>query len=524
MRSRLGQRAGAATALVLAILVAGSASPAAAEAVITIDAPRADPPLESASVTVSGKAESAAPLFNVVKRVTLTIKGKAPFTVECTAQPCPFKWTPSLPLNGPYEVSVAAVEAVQVVGTEGDTSRQVRRFAVAAPPARPVLDTPKVTAGRTVELSWSRNTEPDMLYYAVFRRDPGASRFFQVGGKVTQPPPGTRPTFTDTTTSGFPGGDYSYQVVAVRKGASGTPDTEKLSEPSALAAAAVPAPPTTIATAAPAPGTPAGGPATTVKPGPPAGVDLSGFLSSRAQPVTVAPITVPEPPDTGFSGSLPFGAALPSEELEEGEAEAVPPRDARGSSVVRIDSGRPLVPVAAGLVLVLLAMHMRVLGRRVKAPADHDLAVDLAPHTPTVAVPVAPPADDAPGQNLYDIEAETTMAPDTDWEEDWAAHAAEPESLPAAEVEAEPVPEPEPLPIAEVKAEPLPEPEPVLFAEVQPEPVPEPEPVAEPEPELEITELWAPPEPEPPAYDPDEIEIIEVVPSTRRPLVRAGSR
>lgn len=513
MRSRLGRRTGAATALVLATLVAGPASPAAAEAVITIDSPRADPPLESASVTVSGKAESAAPLINMVKRVTLTIKDTAPFTIECTAQPCAFKWTPSLPLNGPYEVSVAAVEAVQLLGTEGDTSRQVRRFAVAAPPARPVLDTPKVTAGRTVELSWSRNAEPDMLYYAVFRRDPGASRFLQVGGKVAQPPPGTRPAFSDTTTSGFSGGEYSYQVVAVRKGASGTADTEKLSEPSALAGAAVPAPPTTIATAVPAPGTPA----TTVKPGPPAGVDLSGFLSSRAQPVTIAPITVPEPPDTGFSGSLPFGAALPSEELEEGEAEAVPPRDARGSSVVRIDAGRPLVPVAAGLVLLLLAMHMRVLGRRVKAPADHDLAVDLAPHTPAAAVPVAPPADDPPpGQDLYDIETETTMAPDTDWEEDWAAQAAEPEPVPVAEV----APEPEPVP--------EPEPEPVPVAEVAPEPVREPEPelVAEPvpEPELEIMELWAPPEPEPPAYNPDEIEVIEVVSSTRRPLVRAGSR
>ena len=521
MSTRLRRRTGAGTALVLAILVAAPASPAAAEAVITIDSPRADTPLESASVTVSGKAESTNPVLNFVKRVTLTIKDKAPFTVECTAQPCPFKWTLSLPLNGPYEVNVAAVEAVQLLGTEGETYRQVRRFAVAAPAARPVLDPPKVTAARTVELSWSRNTEPDMLYYAVFRRDPGASKFFQVGGKVAQPPPGSRPTFTDTTTSGFSGGAYSYQVVAVRKGASGTADTEKLSEPSAVGAAAVPAPPTTV----PAPGTPAAGPATTVKPGPPAGVDLSGFLSSRAQPVTVAPVTVPEPPDTGFSANLPFGAPLPSEELEEGEAEAVPPRDARGSSVVSLDAGRPLVPVAAGLVLLLLAMHLRVLARRVKAPEDNDLAVDLAPHTPAGAVPVAATADDpAPRQGLYDIEAEATMAADTDWEEDWAAQAAAQEPLPVVEVgpEPEPVLEPEPVPVTE--------PEPVPVAEVEPEhqPAPvaevEPGPVPEAQPELEVVELWAPPEPEPPAYDPDEIEVVEVVSSTRRPLARAGAR
>jgi len=517
MRSRLGRRTGAGTALVLAILVAAPASPAAAEAVITIDAPRANPPLESASVTVSGRAESANTLLNYVKRVTLTIKDRAPFTVECTTQPCPFKWTPSLPLNGPYEVNVAAVEAVNVLGTEGETFRQGRRFAVAAPAARPVLDTPKVTAGRTVELSWSRNTEPDMLYYAVFRRDPGASKSLQVGGKITQPPPGSRPAFTDTTTSGFSGGEYGYQVVAVRKGASGTADTEALSEPSALAAAAVPAPPTTVPSPVPAPGAPSAGPATTVKPGAAAGVDLSGFLSSRAQPVTVSPITVPEPPDTGFSGNLPFGAGLPSEELEDGEAEAVPPRDARGSSVVGLDASRPLVPVAAGLVLLLLAMHLRVLARRVKAPEDNDLAVDLAPHTPAGAAPVAPPAGDPPPrQGLYDIEAEAPMAPDTDWEEDWAAQAAEPDPMPVAEVEPEPVLEPvlEPDP----EPEPEPEPEPVPVAVVEPEPAPVPQP------ELEVVELWAPPEPEPPAQNPDEIEVVEVVSSTRRPLVRAGAR
>ncbi len=225
------------------------------------------------------------------------------------------------------------------MGTPGPSNERTRTFYVATPAAKPVLDPPKVNDARNTELSWSRNTEPDMLYYAVFRKDPGGSKYLPVGTPVSQPSTGTKVSFVDTTTSAFVGGDYSYQVVAVRKGAGGTWPAEIASEPSTVRTATVPAPPATTSTtgvAAP-PGSPpaSAGPTTTVKPGTSAGVDLSGFLSTRSQPITLPPITVPEPPDTGFQGTLPFGARPPGDDVEEGEEEAVLPESASRSVISR---------------------------------------------------------------------------------------------------------------------------------------------------------------------------------------------
>ena len=484
---RLGRRSGAAAVLLLGLLVATPASPAGAEEggpQIEIDSPRAEPPLESASVTVSGRATSAT-LYRM-KDVTLTIGGETK-TKACTTSPCEFSWTVSRPSNGRYDFKVVATQALPLVGTPGPSNDRTRVFYVAAPAAKPVLDPPKVNEARNTELSWSRNTEPDMLYYAVFRKDPGGSKYLPVGSTVAQPSSGTKVSYTDTTTSAFTGGDYSYQVVAVRKGAGGSWPAEIASDPSSIRTATVPAPPATTSTttAAAPPGSPPPGaaPTTTVKPGTSAGVDLSSFLSTRSQPISLPAITVPEPPDTGFQGTLPFGARPPGEDLEEGPEEAVLPDDAPRSIISRISPGRPLVPVAGGLVLLLLAMHMRVLNHRIKAVPDKDLPVDDVPAPapiPTVVRAPAPapaPAPEpqpapaparapAPAPALYDID------------EDWAPVAAEPE------------PEPEPEPVT----------------------------------------AWAPPEiddidePEPEPFDPDAIEVFEVVSSNRRRLARAGAR
>jgi hypothetical protein len=279
-----------------------------------------------------------------------------------------------------------------------------------------------------VELSWSRNTEPDMLYYAVFRKDPAGSKYLQVGSKVTQPASGKSVTFTDTTTT-FNGGDFAYQVVAVRRGATTTAETS--SDPSSTGSASVPAPPTSSTTPVP-PGSPAGGPTTTAKPGPPAGVDLGGFLSSRAQPVALTPITVPDPPDTGFQGTLPFGARPPGDDVEDGAGQEAAASPSGSSSIVSGgSSARPLVPVAAGLILLLLAMHMTALNRRLKPAADGDLPVDLPnaiatppvrsrrrrrgdegpePAAVTAAAEAAPQASSAP--RFYDIGQESDWAPE----------------------------------------------------------------------------------------------------------------
>ena len=516
MTRRLGRRSGAAVVLLIALFAVVPASPAGATPVIAFGQPDDGQTLDSGTVTIAGRVTDDS-AFDTVKDVSVSVGEKRSPTFECSEVPCSFSWRVTLPLNGPYQAKVTANEVTILLGTPGTPATQTRSFKVAAPPAKPVLDPPKVNDARNVELSWSRNTEPDMLYYAVFRKDPGGD-FRQVGGKVTQPASGAKVAYTDTTTSAFTGGDYAYRVVAVRKGASGTADTEVTSTPSSSGSATVPALPAT-STAALAPGTAApagGGPTTTAKPGPPAGVDLSGFLSSRSQAAPVAPITVPEAPDTGFKGTLPFGARPPGDEVEEGEAEAVPPRG-RGPAAVstRIGSGRPLVPVAGGLVLLLLAMHMRLLNRRIKEVPVGDLPVEAPPARATVPAP-------------SDVVEEED-------EDDWGPVDADPES------DSEPVPEP----VADVSVE-----APPARVTVPEAPAPVGRPPrsavydvveeqedwavdANPEPDLDDypydekdgAARWAPPaDAEDIVDDAEEIEVFEVVSPNRRRLARAGSR
>ena len=487
----LGRRSGAVAALLLGFLVATPASPAgAAEGgpAITIDSPRAEPPLESASVTVAGSARSAT--LYLMKDVTLTI-GSETKTKTCSESPCTFSWTVSRPSNGRYDFKLVATQALPLVGTPGPSNELSRSFYVAAPAAKPVLDPPKVNEARNTELAWSRNTEPDMAYYAVFRKDPGGSKYLPVGAAIPQPSSGTKVLFTDTTTSAFNGGEYSYQVVAVRKGAGGTWPAEIASEPSSIRTATVPAPPTTTSTTAVGapPGSPAptAAPTTTIKPGTSAGVDLSGFLSTRSQPIRLPAITVPEPPDTGFEGTLPFGARPPADDLEEGEEEAVLPDDAPRSIISLINPGRPLVPVAAGLVLLLLAMHLRVLNHRIKLAPEKDLPVDNPPAPAPATVRASAPAPAPEPEPEPELQPEPQPAP-YDIDEDWAPVAAEP--APAAE------PEPEPV---------------TLWAPAETD-------------DFDDLDDFDEPEPEPEPFDPDQVEVFDVVSANRRRLARAGTR
>ena len=475
------RRAGAAAALGVALLLTASASPASAAPVITVTGPTEGAALDSSTVPISGRVEVAG--LATIKEVFLTL-GDTRHDVRCAGSPCTFTWSPSLPRNGRYEVTVSATEQTLIL--EGAKSTLTRKFAIDAPPAKPALDVPKVTEGRTVELSWARNTEPDMLFYAVFRKDPGGTTFGPVG-TIKQPESGAAVAYTDATTTAT-GGEFSYQVVAVRKG--GT-KPEIASTPSTARTAGVPLPPTTT-TAAPAPGTPAAGATTTtVKAGSAAGADLSGFLAARSQAAPAPPPTILEPPDTGFEGELPFGAALPGQELEEGDAEAVLPNTERSTSAISLDAGRPLVPVAAGLVLLLLALHLRVLNRRLKPAGDGDLPIEApAPRRPAPAALEQEqewqpePEPEGAQTAFYDI------ADQAGWDADWA---------PQPEDDAQP--------------------EPAYVAELSPE---EPNDRAEPdEPEYDM-------EPQAPApdadLDPDAIEVFDVIAPERRALARSGSR
>lgn len=517
MIPRLGRRSGALAALLaaLAALVpAGAAHAADPGPQITIDRPAADDVSPSSAVDVGGKAATDLAIYQM-KDIVLAV-GDQTTTITCTSSPCPFTWKPTFPANGPYQLKVTATERALLLGTPS-TGVQTRSFAVAAPPAKPVLDAPRITDGRTVELTWTRNAEPDILYYAVFRKDPAATKALQVGGKIPQPPaPAKTVSFTDTTTA-FNGGDFGYQVVAVRKGASGAADTEAKSEPSLARVATVPAPPTTTSVA-PLPGapvTPGANPTTTVKPGTSAGVDLSGFLASRPPPKTLTPLTVPELPDTGFNGTLPFGARPPGSDQEEGDQQAVAPKEKSTSIISAGSAGRPLVPIAGGLILLLLAMHMRILNRRIKpAPASGDLPVDL--HAPARGKAAAKPGP-----------------------------APTPVVKPARKAKSRVVPTPIPV----VKT--TPDPDAAFFDIVEQanwaaEPEPRPEPVGRAS-ASQNEALWAPPvkvksarvppikppvKPAAPA-EPNrapivaangEIEVFDVVAPTRRRLVRSGGR
>lgn len=431
MTGRLARRAGAAGALTALVLALAPAMPAGADPTLTIDAPSDGKVFDTETITISGKAD--ADLLFSMKQIDLSIGDTASQTVTCSDTPCSFSWSPTIRTNGKYTVQVTAIER-SVAGVLERPSQASRSFSVSAPPRAPVLDPPKVNEDRSVSLSWTRNTEPDMLYYAVFRSDPGSTRYVQVGKNVTQPSSGSKVTFTDTTTT-FDGGDYTYSVVAVRSGVSG-----ELKTPSKQMTASVPPPPTTT-TAPGAPGAAGssqpGATTSTVKPGTAAGVDLGKFLAGQPAPLKLTPPTAPEPPDTGFNQTLPFGARPPGDDREPGEDQAQPANDHKISVISQLRGGRPLVPVAAGLILLLLAVHARLLNNRVKAAGDGP--VDLAVGSGTAGAATA-------GVTVLQAGgAEPAPEPDAAPEPALDAPGPQAEAEPAVEdvVEPEPVVDPE---------------------------------------------------------------------------------
>lgn len=174
--------------------------------------------------------------------------------------------------NGRYEATVTATSTnpgspVLGLGAHGSqtsepgkrgTKEGPRDFFVSAPPAvpnnvRPVID----NESRMVTLSWSANSEKDLLFYVVLR-----------GTGDGAPAPlvktdGPRQTSIVDPSTAEAGGEYRYQVVAVRRGA--TADKVHTSDPSPVAKANVPSPPgptTTVAggtTGSTAPGGGTGG-------------------------------------------------------------------------------------------------------------------------------------------------------------------------------------------------------------------------------------------------------------------------
>lgn len=274
--------------------------------------------------------------------------------------------------NGKYRATVSAT-GVDGGGLLGDsnpeTATRTRDFFVVAPPAQPTNVRPTIDAGtRVVTLSWSPNSEKDLLFYVV-QRD-GA-----VLGKVEN----GQTSFVDRSTAEA-GGDYRYQVVAVRRGA--TAEEGVNSDPSATATASVPGPPGPPTTASGTPSTGTGGTggtgtggsgtggsgstATTVPSNSPGAlkksgtIDLSGFGSIQSQARRAAPRL--ELPDTGFNETLPFGTTGTTRLVEEGEDEPAVTAQGEvrelGAEAASNDRQRSTAFLAAGLLVTVILMHL----------------------------------------------------------------------------------------------------------------------------------------------------------------------
>ncbi|MEO6121851.1 MAG: fibronectin type III domain-containing protein, partial [Acidimicrobiales bacterium] len=164
----------------------------------------------------------------------------------------------TLPFNGRYKAEITATGNDTLLGLGEDTTRKAAiEFLMVAPPAAPrSVRTVADVGTREVTISWARNAEPDLLFYLVQRSLGGGE--YALAAKTTEL------SVVDTATN-VAGGEYSYQVIAVRQGA--VPDEGVNSNPSAVSTASVaapPAPPTTVA-----PPSTVAVPAGTVTPAPP---------------------------------------------------------------------------------------------------------------------------------------------------------------------------------------------------------------------------------------------------------------
>jgi hypothetical protein len=271
-----------------------------------------------------------------------------------------------------------------------------------------------VDSTKQATIRWAANPEPDIVSYVVQERvgDGPWKNVGQAGGKVT--------TFTRNLSAP---GTYRYQVAALRSAGSGTDTIQSAwsapaAEPKQIVVAEPKRPePTTTTTlppysadaagetgppGSPAPGDPAapvpstaaspnpGDPAAPGAPVPPGGTDLSrngalvtpiqagapgsvksggATVGGAAGPVVKPGRPAPEPeeapegPDTGFSTQLPYKQSGESTE------------EADGDGVGRVLVGLPeaiggdetrqlLVPLAAGLLLFVFAMHVLYVSRR----------------------------------------------------------------------------------------------------------------------------------------------------------------
>lgn len=382
-----------------------TATLAVAAGALVVGAPPAHAAIESPSAgavvrdhpTVSGRQGTER--NRSVDRVTVTLTppdGGTPVSIlGCSGASCggtagTFSASFSVPVNGTYTAVAVAQHDGGGALDPADSGRSAPvSFAVEIAPEAPrrLVAEPN-GARRTITLSWTPNTEADLVGYQVLRGVDGST-----------PEPHGSPVGADTTTfvdDAGDGGRFTYQVVAIRRGA--TANTIVASDASNEATATVDrvAPPTTAATTSDASSggsaSPSGGTGGTAPGGtgdgtgdaarndgglrtsaaaapvritPGARLDLSGFTPNTV-PLNLGPAPAP---DTGFQPTLPYD--LRARATEEPEAAVDEPADEPalpvGSLVTTTtESNRKtlLTFLAGAMLLFMLSMHLRWLLRR----------------------------------------------------------------------------------------------------------------------------------------------------------------
>ncbi len=347
-----------------AALVLGTAGASADDApVITISEPGSGALLTAPEVTVRGEARMID--VNRVSAVTVRVRSAggdlsrpdcwAPDPTVLTGAKATFSCTFGLSHNGPHSVIVRAT-GDEIVDLNGPESREATRvFKVEVAPAPPRDVRVEVGPDRRVTISWARNTEPDLRGYQVSRLGPGSPSGIVVAS-VPQPPSGDRVSAVDGSVPPA-GGAYEYVVTAMRPDGDG-----KLTPNRAIARSS---PGRVQVAAGPTPGGGLPGPGVAA-PGGRGGGGVSSILSPGGGVPT--------------SLALPEGAALP---LDDGSSSAdafsLPGGEGSESAESALDDSRSasnqralFIPLAAGLLLCVLAFHLRQFSRTVlDAPAAY---------------------------------------------------------------------------------------------------------------------------------------------------------
>lgn len=359
---------------------------------VSISSPTGAVPLTTNVIPVRGQASmpSGGTVTGELRIDVQSLEGHGDggISVNVNGNPVPFSWDYAAAYNGHYRVTVRAQGRDGAIDpTPSESATRSVDVIVEAKPAPPSDVKATVNSKREVTVTWKPNTEPDLVGYQVQRKHEDDQDWVPVANT-------TATTFLDTATTAK-GGDYSYQVVAVRSSA--TPNQGIASDPSSVKTVTVAAPPSTTTSTTTAGGgsggsTGSGGGSGSGGGGTSGGstggaagsgggsnsspelasagkVDLNGFsaiLDAARAPGPGAQAKKPGEDDGGFDETLPF---------KQGDDAVGEDGTALGIGVEEAGSGnearKPIAFVAASLLVTVILMHLLWLKREVdKVPLE----------------------------------------------------------------------------------------------------------------------------------------------------------